>query len=271
MIRTNRLVAIMFVAAFTVLTDSADLMAAHILSLDASRTGDEGEAGPDRYLTSTSMTNATNVLTAAGFTIGTTNRFTAANTAGANVLFTGAVDTAFTAQELTDITAFVSAGGGLVLMRDWDSYYPAADPLAATFGATYNTGAIGSTAPLAVNQTVPHSIWSGPAGSVATYNQVFSSSVSGVTGIGYHSTPGSKVGLAYTTSGLGRVVFLTDMDAWDDLTDSVSPVPGSNNGIVWENIFHYAAPPPVPEPSTLAIWSLFALCGIGYGWRRRKT
>lgn len=28
---------------------------------------------------------------------------------------------------------------------------------------------------------------------------------------------------------------------------------------------------PVPEPSTLAIWSLLALCGIGYGWRRRKT
>lgn len=27
----------------------------------------------------------------------------------------------------------------------------------------------------------------------------------------------------------------------------------------------------VPEPSTLAIWSLLALCGIGYGWRRRKA
>ena len=26
---------------------------------------------------------------------------------------------------------------------------------------------------------------------------------------------------------------------------------------------------PVPEPSSLAIWSLLALCGIGYGWRRR--
>jgi hypothetical protein len=26
----------------------------------------------------------------------------------------------------------------------------------------------------------------------------------------------------------------------------------------------------VPEPSTLAIWSLLALLGIGVGWRRRK-
>lgn len=30
-------------------------------------------------------------------------------------------------------------------------------------------------------------------------------------------------------------------------------------------------PDVVPEPSTLAIWSLLALCGIGYGRRRRKT
>ena len=27
---------------------------------------------------------------------------------------------------------------------------------------------------------------------------------------------------------------------------------------------------PIPEPSTLAIWSLLALCGIGIGWYRRR-
>jgi hypothetical protein len=26
----------------------------------------------------------------------------------------------------------------------------------------------------------------------------------------------------------------------------------------------------IPEPSTLAIWSLLGLCGIGFGWRRRR-
>lgn len=31
-----------------------------------------------------------------------------------------------------------------------------------------------------------------------------------------------------------------------------------------------SAPAPVPEPSTLAIWSLLGLCGIGFGWRRRR-
>ena len=265
--RTNRLVGITLVA---VLTASTNLMAAHILSLDASRTGNEGETGADRYLTSTSMANATSVLTAAGFTIGTTGQFTAANTAGANVLFTGAVDTAFTAQELTDIAAFVSAGGGLVMMRDWGSFYPVADPLAAVFGATYNPGGFGAPVS-AVNLTVAHPIWNGPAGSVATYNQVFSSSVAGVTGIGDHSTNPGQVGLAYTTPGLGRVVFLTDMDAWDDLGDTESPTPGSNNAIVWENIFHFAASPAlVPEPSTLIIWSLLGILGIGW-LRRRKA
>jgi hypothetical protein len=36
-------------------------------------------------------------------------------------------------------------------------------------------------------------------------------------------------------------VFLTDMDAWDSQDDPVTPTPGSNNAIVWENIFHWAS------------------------------
>ena len=27
---------------------------------------------------------------------------------------------------------------------------------------------------------------------------------------------------------------------------------------------------PIPEPSTLAIWSLLGLCGVGIGWYRRR-
>jgi hypothetical protein len=142
-----------------------------ILSLDASRTGDENEGGGDRYLTGAAMSDATGVLQAAGFTIGTTPAFTAANIAGARVLYTGAVDVAFSAQEISDIQAFVSAGGGLVMQRDWDSFYPAADPLAAAFGAAYNPGPFGPAGTASpVNMTIPHSIWNGPAGSVTTYD-----------------------------------------------------------------------------------------------------
>ena len=57
-------------------------------------------------------------------------RFTAGNIAGASVLYTGAVDVDFTGEELADIEAFVLAGGGLVVQRDWGAFYPAADPLA---------------------------------------------------------------------------------------------------------------------------------------------
>ena len=40
--------------------------------------------------------------------------------------------------------------------------------------------------------------------------------------------------------------------------------------VEWDN-FYAEADHITPEPSTLAIWSLLALCGIGYGWRRRKA
>jgi hypothetical protein len=223
-----------------------------IISLDGTRTSNEGESGDSRYLTSSSMANATNILVNSGFTIDTTDRFLAANIGGACVLYTGAVFTDFTSQELIDVEKFVSGGGGLVMQRDWGGYYPAADPLAAIFGVTYNSAAsgVGGTA-TAVNKTADSPIWNGPAGSVTSYSQGYSSSItSGATAIGVHSTDTSAA-LAVLTYGLGRVVFLTDMDAWDE--DSSLIFPGSNNAIVWENMFHYACKP-VPVPA--AVWLL---------------
>jgi len=238
------------------LTSSAVLSGRYILSLDASRTGSGLSVGDDRYLTSTSMADATQILLDAGFTVGVTSVFDAANIAGADVLYTGAVDVDFTAQEVADVQAFVDAGGGLVVLRDWGDYYPAADPLAAAFGAVYNLGPFGvAFTASAVDMTAAHPIWNGPAGSVTTYEQVYSSSVSGVTGIGEHSTSPGQVGLAVTTYGAGRVVFLTDGDAWDSLGEPVVLHPGNNNAIVWENIFHWV----VPEPNTIFLLAFGSL------------
>ena len=132
-----------------------------------------------------------------------------------------------------------------------------ADPLAAVFGVTYNTGPFGIASTLtAVNKTANSTIWDGPAGSVTSYYQIYSSSVSGATAIGVHSTTPTETALATLTYGLGRVVFLTDMDAWDDVVAVAKPLitAGSNNAIVWENMFHYACnAAPAPAPATIIL------------------
>jgi len=232
---------------------------ASIVSLDASRTGNEGEPGDDRFLTADSMVDATQILLDAGFSIFTTNLFIDANITDAAVLYTGSVDTDFTAQELTDIEAFVAAGGGLVVQRDWNDFYPAADPLAAVFGVTYGTDPVGPPIPRRVDKTMDHPIWSGPGGSVTEYLQQFSASVTGGTVIGDHQDGGGAISVV--EHGLGRVVFMTDMDAWDSLGDTITPMPGNDNGIVWENIFAWTAPSPGAVP-LLAIGLL--------GTRRRR-
>jgi len=249
---------------------TTSVFAVAILSLDGTRTGDEVESGGDRYLTAPAMADATNILLNAGFTIGTTSSFVASNIVGSRVLYTGTVDTAFTAQELSDIGMFVSAGGGLVMQRDWGSFYPVADPLASVFGVTYNPGPFGiSGTGTSVDQIIAHAIWNGPAGSVTSYDQMYSSSVIGAMAIGVHSTNPSETALSVLNYGLGHVVFLTDMDAWDSIGDPITPTVGSNNAIVWENIFHFAAVP-VPEPSTILLLGV-GLAGVGFLRRRFKN
>src|SRR4051794_6285977 len=92
-----------------ILAKAGSAPGAVILALDTTRTGNSGNTGStDRTLGQTSMVDATNILLNRGFTIGMRSNFLAANTVGANVLFTGLVDTAFSAQEIIDIRAFVN-------------------------------------------------------------------------------------------------------------------------------------------------------------------
>jgi hypothetical protein len=239
-----------------------------IVSLDETRTGDEFEPGGDRFLTAPAMQNATNILLNAGFTIATAPDFLPANTNGACILYTATVNVDFTAAEIANIQSFVNAGGGLVIQRDWDGFYPAADPLLAAFGVVIDTTAVPpSTGNPVVDVTGgTHPIWNGPAGSVNNYTQVFSSQIiSGATIVGRHTDQNGTGAIGFVNYGLGKVVVLTDMDAWDDFGDPITPIPGSNNAIVFENIFHYVEC--IPEPSTY----LLAGCGmLGTLWYARR-
>lgn len=234
---------------------SADLFS--VLSLDETRTGNSDEPGGPRYLTAPAMVDATNILLNDGFSIQTTDRFVSANFNSAHILYSGAVSVDFTQDEIDDTLAFVNAGGCLVLQRDWGDYYPAADALAAAFGVTYDTGPYGiSMVPTSVIQTTASSIWSGPAGSVSAFAQVYSAGVIGADSIGEHASDPGVVAIAARNVGLGKVYFLTDMDAWDSVGDSVTPTPFNANGIVWANLFYSC----VPEPTTALLLLAGAAC-----------
>lgn len=49
--------------------------------------------------------------------------------------------------------------------------------------------------------------------------------------------------MAAVEHGQGRVVFLTDINAFNSYSafDLIAAEPGSANGVVWENIFDWAA------------------------------
>lgn len=229
-------------------TAAADLFS--VLSLDATRTGDSDEGGGPRYLTAPTMVDATNILLNRGFSIRTTDRFVGGNFGDAHILYSGAVREEFTPDEISDTVAFVAAGGCLILQRDWGNFYPAADALAAAFGVTYDTGPYGlSGVPSAVVPAASSLIWNGPAGSASAFAQVVSSGIIGADPIGEHASDAGVIAIGAKSFGGGRVVFLTDMDAWDSLGDSVTPTPLNANGIVWANIFYSC----VPEPSTLGL------------------
>lgn len=233
----------------------------NIISLDGTRTSDENESGGPRYLTAPAMRSATNSLLSAGFTIQTRPSFVGVTTQDACVLYTGTVNVDFTAQEIADTLAYVNSGGGLIIQRDWNGFYAASDPLLAAFGVTINSGPAGIPGtPTDVLQTAPHPIWSGPAGTVTGFSQGYSSFITGGASIiGVHDPlvpNGGTDALGVLNFGAGRVVILTDMDAWDEF-DLNPYLTDPRNEVVWVNMFDWACT--VPAPSSLALLGLGSL------------
>ena len=221
--------------------------AQHVLSLDGSRTSNGGYSGADFYLTSSSMPGATQVLMAAGMTVATTDRFLNANLAGADVLFTGLTSLAYTSQELSDVQAFVAAGGGLVMIRDISSWGGVNDALAGAFGVSYNSAISGGGGPPTLQMSMAHPVWNGPGGTLSGIDQYASSSIqSGAVALGLHAGDG-RTGIAVVTFGAGNVVFLTDIDAFGDSPNTPEPSTSNDLGVLWHNIFDFAAGSSLPS------------------------
>ncbi len=257
----KRILLILVVLSLIIVCSKTDAVF-EILTFDRFRTQ------TPHYLMSGQMAIARQLLLDAGFSVRETSYVGPLTYNAPAVFYTGLLSERLNSSEVDNLVAFVNAGGGLVIQREWGDYGSDVDHLASRFGASFNPGPFGGGGYAhPVNKTKDHLIWDGPAGSVTTYDQVGSCSVIGVTGIGEHGSDPGEVGLAITTYGEGRVVFLTDVNAWDDWVDDVTPYPGTNNAIVWENMFLWAAGVPEPCVMVIAATSTAALLC----WRRRRA
>ncbi len=104
-----------------------------------------------------------------------------------------------------------------------------------------------------------------------------------VVGTGTSAETGASAFIWDTTNGMRHLkTALTDygldltgwilVEAWD-VSDDGSTIVGEGtnpSGVPEAWMVTGWDAQAVPEPSTLAIWSLLALCGIGIGWRRRR-
>lgn len=228
--------ALVLLSSLVLVGSSLPLHAQALLSLDGSRTGPVTPGSEDLYLGSPACADATALLQASGYAIDAVPGFDASTLQGADVLFTGLVDVDFDMTELLAIEQFVANGGGLIVLREWGSFYPAVDLLASVFGVNFDTAPSGAAGAMSlVHQVAAHPVWSGPAGSLISFPVERAGALSsGATAIGSHSADG-RAALAALEYGHGRVLFLSDSAVFDS-NSPVPPLPGTDSAVIVENM-----------------------------------
>lgn len=167
------------------------------------------------------------------------------------------------AAEAAALYVFVNLGGNLIVQGDCCSFGTSYNNVASLFGVSY-TGA--APAPGAVSLASFAPLTNGPHGTA-------SSLATATTGV---INPGSAPGLSLANvsggsmlfvmgpetgySGLGRAIFLADINSFDD-PENTNGYAQADGAAFWRNMFALPSGTAIPEPGTLAL-IVAALAGL---------
>lgn len=189
------------------------------------------------------------LLTGNGFTVSTT-------TAGLDTLslspyqilvvnVLSAHDSAYTASEVTAISAFVNAGGGLLLVGDNPGVWPGnVNPVAAAFGVTVGVGASTDTNLTSLD---PHPVTAGVTSIFVPF------AAGGTLSVGAPSVTIGRDGagqsmLAVAQVGTGKVVSFGDGNACDN-----NNIGTADNPVFCLNVFNWLTTPTPVELQRLTL------------------
>lgn len=158
-------------------------------------------------------------------------RFDPSTLIGANIVYLGGAYVLDRAQ-MDALEAFVHQGGRLIFASDWNPRD--LGPVAARFGVSYGTATLDDTQIASVVQA-DNPISDGGAGIVESFSAYYTNS--GVTStnpsfVAVARYSNNAVALGYIQSGLGDVVFLTDLNTFDNGSLSLY-----DNQTLWTNLF----------------------------------
>ncbi len=161
-----------------------------------------------------------------------------------------------TSAEITRLTDFVTSGGKLVLIGENDSWNPWNTSILSVVGGgflpdcSWEVGTAISSHELVSGVTTVQDICGSLLTATGSPDILFDNDFAGVFSVGS-----------------GEALVILDSNWNDDAYLS-----SEDNALFAANIVDWLGTDQVvPEPSTIAIWSLLGLAGLGYGWRKRKT
>jgi hypothetical protein len=221
----------------------------------------------DGYQPSGYYQELVNHLGSNGFTVETTSEgFTSENLAAHDVAVVcvgSAADSAYTAQEVTYLTEFVAAGGGLLIMGDQQRLRlnENVQPVASAFDITLGVSELFAGA-LLVTDLATHSTFDGVS-EVYMYAPGELSASEPASEIAWDAD--KKAVIASALYGEGRVVALGDINLWSWVAEGEQNFYQADNPQFSVSTFTYLA---VPEPASIL---LLAAGGLIAARKRRAA